>query len=122
MTNRFHTARLGLAVALGLASLSLGSTVSAKTAFPNGPVIKQPTEPAPPIVYPECQRPMFIVQKGAHIFRCRLVAPTPTEGLLPLALSSDQCAPNAYWNDGPSLATTPAGVGMTAYTITCKHN
>ena len=122
MTKTSQSTSRRAAFIIAIAAATFGTAVSARSAFPNGPIIKQPTEPGTPIVYPDCHSPMFVVQKGAHIFRCRLIAPTPKGGLLPIAMSTDQCAPNAYWNDGPSMAITPAGVGMTAYTITCKHN
>jgi len=97
-------------------SLGFATTLPAH----GGPVIKQPTEPAPPIVYPTCPGGFTLAQKGATIFRCKITVPTNLTHVPVFNAVNHSCAPISYWNIGPQVYTQASGANTTVY-FRCRH-
>lgn len=79
-----------------------------------------PTEPAPPIPYPSCPNGFQLAQRGAHVFRCRIIANGPFQASAFMGLALSTSCQNSYWNIGPE-AYQGSYQGNTAIYYRCRH-
>jgi hypothetical protein len=79
---------------------------------------KNPTEPATPIVYPNCPKGFEVIRRAAYVFKCRSIEPLP-DIFVVLPLPPGTCAPTDYWTSASKKTVTYQGGLHTV--ITCSH-
>jgi hypothetical protein len=78
---------------------------------------KNPTEPATPIVYPNCPLGFEVIRRAAYIFKCRSVLAIPD--LFGGPLPRGTCAPTEYWTSASKETVNYEDGSYTV--ITCRH-
>ena len=115
-------------IAVTLISTSLAQGAFAQGAFAQAP---QPGGPGPifdgPVVYPECKPPNKVLLATPQVFTCAWAVELPDDFeqgkdlLPPLITTPAACAPNAYWQQGPSYTGSSMTPGMWWPEFSCFH-
>jgi hypothetical protein len=113
MTHR--TLNFLVAAALAAAPLSIPQAAQADIGG-----YKNPTEPATPIVYPNCPRGYDVIRRAAYVFKCRSSDPIPDNTpIVLLPVDPELCAPTDYWTSASIKPVTYQG-GL-HFVLTCTH-